>query len=812
MAVAAFYVYGTPTESVSGGITLPALSVSGALTRVLPLSGAITLPTLTVSGTLYHGKFVSAGAITLPSLSVSGTLSTGPGVREVSGSITLPALSVSASVSVTRSISGAITLPALTISGALAAGTSGAHNYDAFSVQFEQPAGGYKMRVTLTSSSSFAGRARVDALSARKTTLGNVRGVLTNPSVVVPTQPDGTGGSYTAAGGTYKIYNGNTDVTTASTFSVVSASAGLTVVINSSTGVYGASLSDAVNGGQAILQALYGNTILTAPYTLNKDLRGQAITLTASGESFAYKNGAPVAGDANITLTVATVNIATTPTWSTSPSVTLTGSGTTRTLTPANFDAAGVDQVVITVSAAGVSDYVVIIKTTGTADVGTETVGHTVMNAGGEAGAVGWDFGGGWSAVNSPSNALIGNWCFTWSGGSGVMGNLGQMPCKEGDRIYAVAYFKGGGGTAGVGIAYYNSAGTNIAYTKASNLVSGSSYGGSDLYDTAPANTAYARIAADASTATGTWYADQFFMQKIVQNMDFVGAGTTYGPTRLTNLTGGNVDPSLLGGMVMRGSVPSSFAGYSFSYTSTTTSITWSTAGTGTVYFADGTSGSIPSISDYAVSSLTSGTSYNFYPYCHADLTGSGFVTSGGTGSPSAAYASPSAPAASLQNRQDRIPLSAGGITAATPASGTGGGTNVGGLYCLHPAQIIQTRAGARRADALRRGDEVRTPDGWAPIVSVKQHYEDEWIELVTDSEVIVACASQPVRHRGRWISFGQLRVGQLLVDGERIHRVLALRIREEVACKVSIELEGRAFLAAAGGVTLHNAMQKPTG
>lgn len=97
-------------------------------------------------------------------------------------------------------------------------------------------------------------------------------GLLTNESVTVQTDSSGGGGNYSNAGGTFQMYNGTTDVTTSSTFSVVSATAGLSISINSS-GVYTVS-GLSVPQASATLQAVYNGVTITKIYSIAKSYAG----------------------------------------------------------------------------------------------------------------------------------------------------------------------------------------------------------------------------------------------------------------------------------------------------------------------------------------------------------------------------------------------------------------------------------------------------------------------------------------------------------------------------------------------------------
>ena len=87
--------------------------------------------------------------------------------------------------------------------------------------------------------------------------------------------------------------------------------------------------------------------------------------------------------------------------------------------------------------------------------------------------------------------------------------------------------------------------------------------------------------------------------------------GSTFGRTLQTALTSNQIDLSKIG-VLMKGAVPPARVS-GFSYTATTTSITWVWKGL-TIFRADGTQISIAD-SSQAVTGLTANTTYQFYPY-----------------------------------------------------------------------------------------------------------------------------------------------------------------------------------------------------
>lgn len=101
-----------------------------------------------------------------------------------------------------------------------------------------------------------------------------VFGFLTNEAHVVQTANDGSGASYTEAGGTFKVFEGDTDITTGNgiTYSVFSET-GVDASINSSTGVYTIG-SMSADYGTATLRAVYGSITLDRTYSIARAKAG----------------------------------------------------------------------------------------------------------------------------------------------------------------------------------------------------------------------------------------------------------------------------------------------------------------------------------------------------------------------------------------------------------------------------------------------------------------------------------------------------------------------------------------------------------
>lgn len=122
---------------------------------------------------------------------------------------------------------------------------------------------------------------------------GTLSGFITNQSHVVATAADGSGGDYSEAGGTFKLFRGNVDVSGVgdpdieTSFEVVTNTAGLSISIDADTGVYAVS-GLTVDQATAQLRGTNRGEQFDVIYSISKALGGVDGTPGAPGD-----DGAP---------------------------------------------------------------------------------------------------------------------------------------------------------------------------------------------------------------------------------------------------------------------------------------------------------------------------------------------------------------------------------------------------------------------------------------------------------------------------------------------------------------------------------------
>ncbi len=220
----------------------------------------------------------------------------------------------------------------------------------------------------------------VDGIDGEDTIIG----FLTNEAAVVATLNDGTGGDYSSSGGTFTVFEGVSVVPPASvTYSIPSPNPNLSLSIVQSTGVYSITNLTA-DTADVVLRAVYSGVTIDKTYTISKSKTGGdgtngtdgddgtngtdgtdaiSLRLTADSQTFTYDgNGTASPASQTITFTAFESNLGGSYAFSTVPTVTLGGSGATRTLTDTNF---GLNSAVtVTVTRDGLTDRITVVRLT----------------------------------------------------------------------------------------------------------------------------------------------------------------------------------------------------------------------------------------------------------------------------------------------------------------------------------------------------------------------------------------------------------------------------------------------------------------
>lgn len=172
---------------------------------------------------------------------------------------------------------------------------------------------------------------------------------LTNAAVTIATNPDGTGGDYSNAGGQVKVFWGGVDVTNTATYAITGTTGGLDAVapgVNISIDSLGFYTVTGLNydNGTADLRATYNGISLDMIYSIAKAYAGQpgsggnGISLVAEPDAFTFSEDSPNPTNQTITITATLSGPAETLTWLATPTVTLGApSGLQRTLTVNDF-------------------------------------------------------------------------------------------------------------------------------------------------------------------------------------------------------------------------------------------------------------------------------------------------------------------------------------------------------------------------------------------------------------------------------------------------------------------------------------------
>ncbi len=284
-----------------------------------------------------------------------------------------------------------------------------------------------------------------------------------------------------------------------------------------------------------------------------------------------------------------------------------------------------------------------------------------------------------------------------------------------------------------------------------------------------------------------------------------VADGSTYGRVKIAGLTSGVPDPSI-GGIVAKGSTPPILPGGTFTYTSTTTSVTVSWTAF-TIYRPDGTTTAVSAGSYATITGLTAGTTYTVYPYWNEATSALLLVTGGtGHGTPAACYASGGDPVAAASMLLNGC-IALNGFNVSTPASGSGGGSG-GGFYCLHPETVVQLSDSTEKwATDLSVGDYLPAPGGAARIETINRILGSLWIDVMVDEMPWGPCVTPDHKFYlaiGEQIKARDLRLGDILTADGNHREVTGLELRREEAHVVQVEL-AHPHLYYVGGLLSHN-------
>jgi hypothetical protein len=355
-----------------------------------------------------------------------------------------------------------------------------------------------------------------------------VVGRLTNESHTVAATSAGVVSSFAGAGGTFLVYDGLEDVSDECSFSVVSET-GVDVSIDAS-GVYTVN-SMSADSGTAVLRATYDGDPIDLTYSIAKSKAGATgpggpvIELSATEGAFLFTDQTAVNSSQSITLTATRQNTSETVTFSTSPSVTLGGSGLTRTLSITDFGTNRQVVVTATGDTSGAKDTFTIYRLErSTAEAGSTLGENLLWNGNLTAGVVGW------TVVNGSRVAGVAGdpapYVFSKTSGAGYLQAVtGLLPLPPGgDDLYLSFRFKGlSGNSAQAVINFYDATGAFVAQSSPVAAITSSSWTLVENKVARPAGTSFYLVDCygyEAGVTTATMKIGSFRMSTIQQGAD----------------------------------------------------------------------------------------------------------------------------------------------------------------------------------------------------------------------------------------------------------------------------------------------------
>lgn len=187
--------------------------------------------------------------------------------------------------------------------------------------------------------------------------------LLSNESHTIPTDSAGANGVFTGCETTVAIYDGVINDT--ANWTITATPTNVTGSYTSATKTYTVTGMSSDVGYVDISATRTGFPTLSKRMTISKSKAGSNATakyiqLFATGQVFTYRDGVASPSSQTITFTAIPSNLSGSASFTTSPAVTLSGTGNERTMSIADFGSN--TQVVVTVTQDGVSDKMTIIR------------------------------------------------------------------------------------------------------------------------------------------------------------------------------------------------------------------------------------------------------------------------------------------------------------------------------------------------------------------------------------------------------------------------------------------------------------------